>query len=162
VAADLARERALVRRGRAFPRSLLELIQAGPETWAFAGEVVRHGEGLAAREGVDALAARTLGHAARRIRLEAPLPRPPRNIFCRGRNYAEHAAEQGAEAPAHPVYFTKPPESVLAPGGEIVYHAVTTELDYEVELAVVIGWRAGTSRARTRSGTCSATRSSTT
>ena len=45
----------------------------------------------------------------------------------------------GAEAPPHPVYFTKAPECVLAPGGRIVHHAVTRELDYEVELAVVIG-----------------------
>src|SRR2546428_13162418 len=51
----------------------------------------------------------------------------------------EHAAERGAEAPAHPVYFTKAPECVLAPGGKIVHHPVTQELDYEVELAVVIG-----------------------
>jgi 2-keto-4-pentenoate hydratase/2-oxohepta-3-ene-1,7-dioic acid hydratase in catechol pathway len=68
-------------------------------------------------------------------------------VFCLGRNYAEHAAERGAEAPPHPVYFTKPAESVLAPGGSIVHHAVTRELDYEVELAVVIG-RGGRDLAR--------------
>src|SRR3989441_6100396 len=63
----------------------------------------------------------------------------PRNVFCLGRNYMEHAAKRGAEAPAHPVYFRKAPECVLAPGGKIVHHPVTQELDYEVELAVVIG-----------------------
>lgn len=35
------------------------------------------------------------------------IPRPARNVFCLGRNYKEHAAERGAEAPPHPVYFTK-------------------------------------------------------
>src|SRR3989442_7914085 len=58
-----------------------------------------------------------------------------RATFCLGRNYMEHAAERGAEAPAHPVYFRKAPECVLAPGGKIVHHPVTQELDYEVELA---------------------------
>jgi 2-keto-4-pentenoate hydratase/2-oxohepta-3-ene-1,7-dioic acid hydratase in catechol pathway len=139
LAADLARERGAVRRGRAFPRSLLELIQAGPETWVLAREVVAHGTALAGREGADGLVARKHAHDAARVRLEAPIPRPARNVFCLGRNYAEHAAERGAEAPPHPVYFTKPPESVLAPGGKIVHHAATKELDYEVELTAVIG-----------------------
>lgn len=43
------------------------------------------------------------------------IPRPARHVFCLGRNYKEHAAERGAEAPPHPVYFTKAPECVLAP-----------------------------------------------
>src|SRR3989454_4360687 len=90
--------------------------------------------GMEAR-GVDGLAAEKLGAPAAKIRLEAPIPRPPRNVFCLGRNYMENAAERGAEAPAHPVYFTKAPECVLAPGGKIVHHPVTQELDYEVELA---------------------------
>jgi 2-keto-4-pentenoate hydratase/2-oxohepta-3-ene-1,7-dioic acid hydratase in catechol pathway len=77
--------------------------------------------------------------APKRARLEAPIPRPARNVFCLGRNYAAHAAERGAEAPPDPVYFTKPPECVVAPGAGVVHHAVTSELDYEVELAVVIG-----------------------
>src|SRR5207248_1670844 len=46
---------------------------------------------------------------------------------------------RGPEAPTHPVYFTKAPECVLAPGGKIVHHAVTQQLDYEVELTAVIG-----------------------
>jgi 2-keto-4-pentenoate hydratase/2-oxohepta-3-ene-1,7-dioic acid hydratase in catechol pathway len=56
-----------------------------------------------------------------------------------GRNYAEHAAERGAQVPEIPVFFTKPPTTVIAPGDEIVHHACTEQLDYEAELAVVIG-----------------------
>src|SRR2546427_761237 len=52
---------------------------------------------------------------------------------------ADPASEQGAEAPPHPVYFTKVPESVLPPAGRVVHHSVTKELDYEVELTAVIG-----------------------
>jgi len=140
LAVDLARERNAVRRGRGgFPRTMHDLIAAGPDTLAEAREALAHGEALLKRDGIAALTERRLGVAADRARLEAPIPRPARNVFCLGRNYKEHAAERGAEAPPHPVYFTKAPETVIAPRAKIVHHAVTRELDYEVELAVVLG-----------------------
>src|SRR5467141_5321030 len=140
LAADLARERGTVRHGRGgFPKTMLDLIARGPDGLAAAREALAHGEALLKRDGLGALAERKLGLPADKARLEAPIPRPARNVFCLGRNYKEHAAERGAEAPTHPVYFTKAPECVLAPGGKIVHHAVTQQLDYEVELAVVIG-----------------------
>jgi 2-keto-4-pentenoate hydratase/2-oxohepta-3-ene-1,7-dioic acid hydratase in catechol pathway len=139
LAADLARERGTVRRGRTFPKTMLELIQGGADALAGAREALSHGEAMVKRDGVSALAERKLGAPAARIRLEAPIPRPARNVFCLGRNYKEHAAERGAEAPPHPVYFTKAPETVVAPNAKVIHHAVTTELDYEVELTVVIG-----------------------
>jgi 2-keto-4-pentenoate hydratase/2-oxohepta-3-ene-1,7-dioic acid hydratase (catechol pathway) len=72
------------------------------------------------------------------VRLLAPIT-PPRNVFCLGRNYADHAAERGAAVPEHPVYFTKPAACVIGPGERVTHHAVTKELDYEVELTAVIG-----------------------
>jgi 2-keto-4-pentenoate hydratase/2-oxohepta-3-ene-1,7-dioic acid hydratase in catechol pathway len=149
LAADLARERGTVRRGRSFPRTMLELIQGGADALAAAREALSHGEAVIKRDGVGALAERTLGAPAAKVRLEAPIPRPARNVFCLGRNYKEHAAERGAEAPPHPVYFTKAPETVVAPGAKVIHHAATKELDYEVELAVVIG-TAGRDIARER------------
>jgi 2-keto-4-pentenoate hydratase/2-oxohepta-3-ene-1,7-dioic acid hydratase in catechol pathway len=139
LATDLAKERNTVRRGRGFPKTMHDLIAAGPDTLAVARDALAHGEALLKRDGIAALSERRLGVAADRARLEAPIPRPARNVFCLGRNYKEHAAERGAEAPAHPVYFTKAPETVIAPGARVIHHAVTKELDYEVELAVVIG-----------------------
>jgi 2-keto-4-pentenoate hydratase/2-oxohepta-3-ene-1,7-dioic acid hydratase in catechol pathway len=148
VAGELARERATVRRGRGgFAKTMLELIQAGPDAWAEAREAFEHGRALLAREGIDGLAQRKLAAPAAKVRLEAPIPRPARNVFCLGRNYAEHAAERGAEVPPHPVYFTKAPECVIAPGAGVVHHAVTEQLDYEVELTAVLG-RAGKDIAR--------------
>jgi len=149
LAADLARERGTVRRGRSFPRTMFELIQGGADALAAAREALSHGEAVIKRDGVGALAERTLGAPAAKVRLEAPIPRPARNVFCLGRNYKEHAAERGAEAPPHPVYFTKAPETVVAPGAKVIHHAATKELDYEVELAVVIG-TAGRDIARER------------
>ena len=140
LAGDLARERGAMRRGRGgFPRTMLELIQGGPEALTAAREALAHGEALVRSHGVDGLVTRKLGVPVAKARLEAPIPRPARNVFCLGRNYKEHATERGAEAPPHPVYFTKVPESVLAPGGKVVHHEATKELDYEVELTAIIG-----------------------
>jgi 2-keto-4-pentenoate hydratase/2-oxohepta-3-ene-1,7-dioic acid hydratase in catechol pathway len=140
LAADLAVERGAARHGRGgFPRTMLELIAGGARALDEAREAVEHGHVVLERRGRDGLIAGTFGIDASRARLEAPIPRPPRNVICLGRNYAEHAAERGAEAPKHPVYFTKAPECVVAPGAGVVHHGVTSELDYEVELAAVIG-----------------------
>jgi len=108
LAADLAREHGTVRHGRGgFPKTMLDLIARGPDGLAAAREALAHGEAVLKRDGVGALAERKLGLSAEKARLEAPIPRPARNVFCLGRNYREHAAERGAEAPPHPVYFTK-------------------------------------------------------
>jgi len=140
LATDVRQTRGTSPRGRrGFPRRLLEVIGGGDAALGAAREAYEHGAALLRREGVESLIHRKLGVSAGRARLEAPIPRPARNIFCLGRNYKEHAAERGAEAPSWPVYFTKAPECVLAPGGKIVHHGVTSELDYEVELAAVIG-----------------------
>src|SRR5262245_30038629 len=140
LAKDLAVQRGVVRRGRGgFPQSMLELIRGGESTLALAREAWEHGRGLIGKQAIEELAQRKLAYPAKRFRLLAPIPDPGRNVFCLGRNYAYHAAERGAAVPEHPVYFTKPNTAVVGPGDDVVHHAVTKELDYEVELAVVIG-----------------------
>jgi 2-keto-4-pentenoate hydratase/2-oxohepta-3-ene-1,7-dioic acid hydratase in catechol pathway len=140
LAKDLATQRGTVRRGRGgFPRSILEIVQGGDATVGLTREAWEHGQRLVGQQSAEDLAQRRLAYPLKRVRLLAPIPTPPRNIFCLGRNYAEHAAERGATAPEHPVYFTKPGTAVVGPGDDVVHHAITKELDYEVELAVVIG-----------------------
>jgi 2-keto-4-pentenoate hydratase/2-oxohepta-3-ene-1,7-dioic acid hydratase in catechol pathway len=140
LAKELAAQRGAVRRGRGgFPRSLLELIQGGETTVALAREAWEYGKSLVDQQAIEDLAKRKLAYPLKRVRLLAPIPHPARNVFCLGRNYADHAAERGAAVPEHPVYFTKPGTAVVGPGDDVVHHAVTSELDYEVELAVVIG-----------------------
>ncbi|WP_299736104.1 fumarylacetoacetate hydrolase family protein [uncultured Roseobacter sp.] len=76
----------------------------------------------------------------------APIPHPRKNVFCVGRNYAEHIAE-GERAQNtkigvtdHPVYFTKPATAVVGHEGDVLlFPSVSEAIDYEVELAVVIG-----------------------
>lgn len=66
----------------------------------------------------------------------------PSKIVCVGRNYRDHAKELGNEAPAEPLLFFKPPSSLLRPGGVVRMPAVSERVDYEGELALVIGQRA--------------------
>ncbi len=66
----------------------------------------------------------------------------PSKIICVGRNYRDHAKELGNEVPTEPLLFFKPPSSLLAPGGVIRMPAVSARVDFEGELAVVIGRRA--------------------
>ncbi len=73
------------------------------------------------------------------VRLLAPVPAPGK-IVAIGRNYADHAAEEGADAPGAPLIFAKFPSSVIGPRGEIRWDpSLTAQVDYEAELAVVIG-----------------------
>jgi len=68
-------------------------------------------------------------------------PVTPSKIICVGRNYREHVRELGNEMPAEPLLFFKPPSSLLAPGGAVVLPAVSQRVDFEGELALVIGRR---------------------
>jgi 2-keto-4-pentenoate hydratase/2-oxohepta-3-ene-1,7-dioic acid hydratase in catechol pathway len=99
-----------------------------------------------------ARAALEAGRGARRlaeVRLLAPIPRPRQDVICLGMNYVAHAIEsdraRGREPklPEYPVFFTKAVTSICGPDDDIPLDPrVTTQLDYEVELAFIIG-RAG-------------------
>jgi 2-keto-4-pentenoate hydratase/2-oxohepta-3-ene-1,7-dioic acid hydratase in catechol pathway len=82
------------------------------------------------------------GRPLEELQLLAPVSRP-RKVVAIGRNYREHAAEEGAEPPTAPLIFAKFPTSVIGPGDSICWDpALTTQVDYEAELGVVIGRRA--------------------
>ncbi|MDR2573760.1 MAG: fumarylacetoacetate hydrolase family protein [Desulfovibrio sp.] len=79
------------------------------------------------------------------VTLLAPIPRPAKNIFCVGRNYIEHVTEVNASSPVpeHPIIFSKPPTSVIGPEAPVDAHEdMVSGLDYEGELAVIMGRRA--------------------
>ncbi len=85
------------------------------------------------------------------VQLLAPIAVPRRNIFCVGKNYGEHAREfsrsgfeagavKGAEIDEYPAVFSKGPNTVVGPADDVRLHAhVTSSVDYEAELAVIIG-----------------------
>jgi 2-keto-4-pentenoate hydratase/2-oxohepta-3-ene-1,7-dioic acid hydratase in catechol pathway len=80
------------------------------------------------------------------VELMAPIPEPRRNLFCLGWNYAEHSREtaalrgRSAALPERPVFFTKATTTVNGPGGRIMVDPrISEQLDWEVELGVVVG-----------------------
>jgi 2-keto-4-pentenoate hydratase/2-oxohepta-3-ene-1,7-dioic acid hydratase in catechol pathway len=115
--------------------TLAELVAAGD---AAAGQVWA----LAQRALAEAVATRPYDAVEPR----APLPAPRRNIFCLGKNYLDHAREiagkmqVSGEAPQAPILFTKATTAVIGPGAPIpAYPDLTRKLDYEAELALLIG-----------------------
>lgn len=113
------------------PGDMLSLIAAGARALKWLG-------------GVAKSAKKTLPLG--KVRLAAPIPRPRKNVFCVGWNYVEHFEESRksklhtVEFPAHPTFFSKVPTTVIGPYDPVPAHAeVTQQLDWEVELGVVIG-----------------------
>ncbi|WP_336492386.1 fumarylacetoacetate hydrolase family protein [Methylobacterium nigriterrae] len=112
------------------PTRMVSLIEAGP----------------IALDAVRRAAAAGDGPQVETVRLLAPIPVPTRNIYAVGWNYLEHFAEGQAaretksEYPAHPVFFTKGVNTVNGPYDPVPYDpAVSTAIDWEAELAVIIG-----------------------
>jgi len=105
------------------------------------GAFLRAGPG--ARAALDRLVARLASEGVGRVALEAlrlaPAVVDPGAIVCIGRNYAAHAAERKEEVPPFPLLFSKFRNTLLGHGGTVRYPSLTRELDYEGELAVVIG-----------------------
>lgn len=126
--------------GEALPSTMLDLIDLGPDAQAAITRALAETDGK-----------RPAGIAVHEdnVRLLAPIPRPRKNIFGIGLNYVEHVAESAKsldtskDLPKEPVVFSKPPTSVIANGEAIQHNASMTQmLDWEVELAVIIGKRA--------------------
>jgi len=112
-------------------------------------------KGVAQNDGVTYLIGRELPPVIDKLSLNevtllAPIPRPKRNIFCVGKNYKAHAqefSESGFDSsaakstmPEAPIVFSKLPETVIGQGMPIkMDSSVTTAIDYEAELAIIIG-----------------------
>lgn len=119
-----------------FPDSMLEAIALGDSFLEDAREVV---EWVNENNLVE-----ELYKPIESVTVLAPVPKPAKNVFCVGKNYAEHAIEMGSkdDIPEHVMVFTKAPTSVIGHKAAILDHKeVTEQLDYEGELAVVIGKR---------------------
>ncbi|NLR70500.1 fumarylacetoacetate hydrolase family protein [Novosphingobium sp. ERN07] len=126
--------------GVELPSSMLELIDLGPQAVAQVSAMLAKAGSLFPLGTAVPLA---------NVKLLAPIPRPRKNVFGIGLNYTEHVAESAksldtsADLPRQPVIFSKPPTSVIGPDEPIVHDAkITQQLDWEVELATIIGTRA--------------------
>jgi 2-keto-4-pentenoate hydratase/2-oxohepta-3-ene-1,7-dioic acid hydratase in catechol pathway len=114
-----------------------DFLTAGAKALAAARRLARAAPGELARRGV------LVRHSkpAASTRLGPPVP-DPEKIICVGTNYADHCAESGAEPPDRPILFAKFRPSLAGPRDEIVLPAISEEVDYEAELAFVVGRRA--------------------
>ncbi len=116
-----------------------DVLAGGPATLE---ELLAGGSQLRERLASAASAARSSAAASRPLadlRLLAPISRPGK-IIAVGRNYREHATEEGVEPPTEPLLFAKFPSSIVGPGADVIWDgAVSVKVDYEAELAVVIG-----------------------
>jgi len=129
-----------VHAGHAIPDNMLDFIDLGPQAVASTTAL------LNSYAGKWPLGAATpVGN----VKLLAPIPRPRKNIFGIGLNYVEHVEESSRtldtakELPKQPVIFSKPPTTVIGPGDAIEHNeSITRQMDWEVELAVIIGQRA--------------------
>jgi len=129
VVAELA---GLAQSGKGF-RSTLQLLALEQ------GDLMQLGQ--AASSLTDQLHARGALHPVSEVRLGPPVPDPGK-IICLGLNYRDHAEEAGLKPPTSPMFFAKYANSLIGPGDTIVPPLTTTQVDYEAELAVVIGKRA--------------------
>ena len=123
------------------PSSLLELIHQGPDAWRLVADFL--GTALSA---LSSRSQHSHTYPLMEIQLHAPIPRPTKNVFCVGRNYLSHIEEgartRGKEVKVSsvPVFFTKPPTSVIGPHDDIPWdRSVTQQVDWEVELGVIMG-----------------------
>lgn len=123
--------------GEAFGATMLDFIDQGPAAISTLRDRI---EGAGGKFPVGCTI------PAGNVRLLAPIPRPRKNLFGIGLNYREHVGESArsldtsVELPTQPVIFSKPPTAVVGPGDPVVHRAdITQQLDWEVELAVVIG-----------------------
>ena len=112
------------------PATMAELIDRGAETL------------VALRDSIASARIEDRGRPLADADLLAPVPRPGK-VVAIGRNYREHAAEEGVEPPPAPLIFAKWPSSVIGSGAEVRWDPrLSAKVDYEAELAVVIGRRA--------------------
>jgi len=117
------------------PAGMVPFLEGGSRVLRAAQRTLRE----AARLNPDSPLFRRAVHPLNSLKLVAPIPYPRKNIICLGANYSDHAMETGRAPPTHPVFFTKAPTTVVGPGEPITYHRCVKHLDYEVELAFIVG-----------------------
>jgi acylpyruvate hydrolase len=119
------------------------VLQANLKSLASSHEIVTHllADYLQFRQrhhGETSNADGTLAIDPTTVKFLAPIP-DPEKFICIGLNYADHCREQGKEPPPHPVLFAKFPNAICGPGDPILLPPITSFVDYEAELGVVIG-----------------------
>ncbi len=104
------------------PPDMKSFLGGGPDNFDAAAKVIEKGDGVIETD----------------VKILAPISNPEK-IICIGLNYADHAAESGMPIPDEPIVFSKYASSIIGQGDEIRAPSASSQVDYEVELVVVIG-----------------------
>jgi acylpyruvate hydrolase len=119
------------------PSEMLSFLDEGESAMA----KVKRLEGAAQERWESLCASSNTVFDGSEVEVLAPVPRPRKNVVCLGLNYVEHSEETGQSVPKYPIFFTKPPTSIIGPDAPVLLPKSTDKVDFEAELAFVFGRR---------------------
>jgi 2-keto-4-pentenoate hydratase/2-oxohepta-3-ene-1,7-dioic acid hydratase in catechol pathway len=117
---------------------MINFLESGEELSNYISDLTDHVHGLLPKRSRE-LQQRVLLKTTD-VHILPPVPVPPK-IICLGLNYRDHAEEARVPLPERPLLFSKPSTTIVGPEDPVVYPKISTQVDYEVELAVIIGKR---------------------
>jgi len=127
-----------VRPPETFPQTIIDFVELGEDIKEYVSELATHARGLVGEspsEGNQSMLWSIHG-----VRVLPPVSCPPK-IVCVGLNYRDHAEEAHVPIPDRPILFSKPSTAIIGPDDSIIYPKISTQVDHEVELGVIIGKR---------------------
>jgi len=122
-----------------FPRRMIDLLELGESARTYASDLVDYVRNLSSSRS-EQLQKQEVLLSMQDVRVLPPILVPPK-IVCLGLNYRDHAEEAHVPIPERPLLFSKPSTTIAGPEDPVIYPSISTQVDYEVELAVVMGRR---------------------
>jgi acylpyruvate hydrolase len=122
-----------------FPQRMIDFLESGEELRTYTSALTDHIHGLLPKRSRELQEQRALLKATD-VHILPPVPVPPK-IICLGLNYRDHAEEARVPLPERPLLFSKPGTTIVGPEDPVVYPKISTQVDFEVELAAIIGKR---------------------
>jgi len=120
-----------------FPSTILDFLRLGERAKSYASDLVAYAEALREKRSGRVEHRRVVLNISE-LHILAPIRNPPK-IICLGLNYRDHAEEGRVALPEEPILFSKPSTAIVGPDDCVVYPKISSQVDYEIELAVVIG-----------------------
>ena len=122
-----------------FPQRMIDFLESGEELRSYTSDLTDHVHGLLPKRSRELLQQRVLLKTTD-VHILPPVPVPPK-IVCLGLNYRDHAEEARVPLPERPLLFSKPGTTIVGPEDPVVYPKISSQVDFEVELAAIIGKR---------------------
>jgi 2-keto-4-pentenoate hydratase/2-oxohepta-3-ene-1,7-dioic acid hydratase in catechol pathway len=122
-----------------FPHRMIDLLESGEIERGYISNLIDHVYRVLPRRSRELQQQKVLLKMTD-VHILPPVPVPPK-IICLGLNYSDHAEEARVPLPERPLLFSKPSTTIVGPEDPVVYPKISTQVDYEVELAAIIGKR---------------------